>query len=105
MDARTRKALEDSIAHWERMTADPKCGEEPYIDCCALCREFFSKGCTGCPVDERSGGMGCLKTPYKDARRAFEVVVHDGRKYTERRHAAMQAEVDFLKSLRPEGEQ
>jgi hypothetical protein len=102
MDARTAKALEDSIKHWEQNVAaekleDTKIGPEN----CALCGLFnmphaASQGtsCVGCPVMDRTGQNFCKGSPYDQVELA-----DDARDFNAFR-AAAQRELDFLKSLR-----
>ena len=104
MDAKTRKALEASIKHWqENVAAETPMGASTSSDACALCKSFFDNYCEGCPVFDKTGKGECGDTPYKTA--------HDTLRYwqienTERSKSAWrkaaQAELDFLISLRPE---
>ena len=51
MNKKTLKALEESIAHWERMQDDPDCGAEPSGTDCPLCARFGGEErCYGCFV-------------------------------------------------------
>jgi hypothetical protein len=101
MDARTRKALEASIKHWEMnvaagSTADVSVQESS----CALCSEFIDSGCSDCPVFERSGRAFCRDTPYIQACRAlarWKSYPYERREFS----LAAQAELDFLRSLLP----
>ncbi len=79
MDEKTAVALEASIKHWEENLA----AETPedvgiYAEDCALCGIYnptIPPGfpiCEGCPVSEYSGMMGCVKTPYDNAKDAFD---------------------------------
>lgn len=93
MDERTLEALKGSIAHWEQVVANPGTTPiGPYE--CPLCHLFnsgASDGCSGCPVAQFTGKPGCHGTPYN----AFRF---------NRTAETAQAELDFLKSLLPEGE-
>lgn len=103
------EALEASILHWQEnvkaaATENVKMG----ADRCALCAMFLEHDCKGCPVMQRTGYPGCLRSPYRAVWAAYLMW-----KYTklsscaniwlaardEFRKAA-QAEVDFLISLR-----
>jgi hypothetical protein len=103
MDAKTLKALKASIAKWERNVA----AETPRdaltgSDDCPLCALFFRSNCNGCPVEDRTGKPVCRDTPYEFAdRMLWQWEYFDGSR--ERWQSAAQAEVDFLKSLLPEG--
>ncbi len=91
--AKTEKARLESIAHWERMRADPMCGEEPYADDCALCTLLWDRECESCPGD-------CGNSPWRVAARAWRTL-KDGTGTLERWRLAAQAEIDFLKSRKP----
>lgn len=94
--AEPKSALEKSIEHWERMRIGTQCeGEEPDAISCALCRTF-PDNCSGCPVNNVTG-RGCSKSPYYDARFAWEEFGPNSPEF----RAAAQKELDFLKSLRP----
>ena len=87
MNKETKIALEDSIAHWERMVeyaGDPQyAGETPIASNCALCVRFsrFGPLCERednlggepevCPVRRRTGDRDCLGSPYSEAYWAF----------------------------------
>ncbi len=63
---------------------------------CALCKEYKSDFCPGCPISDDTEKSLCNGTPYDDAYTAVE-----DREYGwpyEKRH--IQAEVDYLKELR-----
>jgi len=69
MNAKTLKALKDSIAHWKRMaTGMARNLETPKGDHCALCRRFYDQDgkdiCEGCPVKNKTGHRCCNETPY-----------------------------------------
>ena len=104
MDERTRTALEASIAHW-RENAAAAHPDDADLSCaaCALCRMFRDRVCRGCPVATRAGAMGCAKTPYEDAKAAWNrwMFALPGEDEAERaafRDAATR-EVEFLESL------
>lgn len=109
MNAETRQALEDSIAHWERMRDNPtRCGERPGPNDCALCRMFILNipTCNGCPVYSEPERDHCEHTPYTAAHKAWEALCSaigtpNADYALHRWQEAAQAEIDFLKSLRP----
>ena len=105
MNAEMRAALEASIEKWERnVAAEMPSAIKIKWDACPLCVLVFSaKGqgnCTGCPVVERTVQDDCKGSPYYDASRALGAWNSDPNSRSEWQRAA-QAEVDFLKSLRP----
>jgi len=61
------RLLDESIAHWERMTAKPSGREEPTMSQCPLCQAYYEEGCRGCPVFKYTGQPGCAGTPYGKA--------------------------------------
>lgn len=70
MSKSTREALEDSIEHWEQVTADPL-GQSVGWKACALCRKFIlassipnHSSCDDCPVFLHTGKVACKGTPY-----------------------------------------
>jgi hypothetical protein len=103
MNRETKKALRESIKHWERMR-DRKVkprenSESPDGDECALCR-ITDHNCSRCPVWADTGRWSCVTTPYHAALNAWWTWTDEGgRKYREfwRKHA--QAEIDYLKGL------
>lgn len=117
MDERTREALEKSIKHWEENVAaeTPEQARTAAADC-ALCEAFCirprsSAACVGCPVYEATGEILCGDTPYNRADLALNTWVHStgygGEAAADARESwrkAAQAELDFLKSLRPREE-
>ena len=115
MNPETLQALKDSIAHWERMRDGGRLtyGETPMGSECALCDRFvrnagYDSGCFGasctrsdgeqCPVLAKTGEPYCRNSPWATAKVAFfNLSDHAWR-------LAAQDEIDFLKSLLPEGE-
>jgi len=61
---------------------------------CALCEVYGSKGCEGCPVYERTGGVACVRTPY-----VAWLLAKMGKSLQEMRVAA-KCELEFLRSLK-----
>jgi hypothetical protein len=107
MNPETKKALMDSIAHWERhangTAADD---EEVFYKDCALCGMFLFNDhgfadCHGCPVKTKTGLSSCAGTPWKAA---FMVWKKSGRRRIHNETTFRQAAakmVRFLKSLLP----
>ena len=70
------RALDDSIAHWERLR---DCKTKKELDdegvggvACALCLQFqVNSQCTECPVHLVTGKQLCVGTPYVDAFSAY----------------------------------
>lgn len=101
-ETNTEIALDDAVAHWERLS---KCRTreevmaEGYRDkSCALCKVFLKYSCRGCPVVGRTGLISCRGSPYSDASRALDSFV-DGHCKTFPLKEVL-AELNFLKSLR-----
>jgi hypothetical protein len=61
MNARTLKALKESIEHWRRIAEGKEC--EHGRDNDPLCELFWAGECTSCPVAKKGWG-GCCGTPY-----------------------------------------
>lgn len=95
MNAKTLKALNESIRHWERMRKNPHGEDRPHGEDCALCDLFFHKACSACPVRIATGQLYCYGTPYYQASAAWR----DRLMITFKEYAGQ--EIDFLKSLRP----
>ena len=89
MDAKTLKALKASIAHWEEVEEGPWQQVGPKE--CALCDLFYGSKCEGCPVAIKAQAPLCRNTPY-------------GPFISNRTSKNARAELDFLRSLLPEGE-
>lgn len=69
------KALDASIAHWNRLaTNTATIGERPSAHHCALCQKFNKSdgACKGCPVVHKTGQPYCRSTPYTDARIEYD---------------------------------
>ena len=113
MDERTYNALQGSIKKWEAIR-DGHCDDEGTASC-PLCQKFFDRtNCTDCPVKGKTGKPCCYGTPYWDYREFQEEYEHnmDDRlsmatdsEIIEKRRRLAQAEVDFLISLLPEGDE
>ena len=104
MDKETEAALRASIKHWEENVAAER-AEDVSTDAadCALCREF--PGCSGCPVAAAVGVDGCQKTPYDLASIALDDWHAEQPGAGAAFKQAATEELDFLKSLLPEGRQ
>lgn len=107
MDAKTLNALTQSIEKWERnaVAIYPREYTTRARDC-ALCDLFAGYECRGCPVSKLTEEDCCRETPYATASKAKyawldapgDTALRDAA------HAAARAEVEFLRSLLPEGE-
>ena len=75
MNKKQKKALEESISHWERMRDNPECGEIPHGNDCACCKmcadDAGNIDCTLCPIMKYTGKKDCHRTPFYMARRYF----------------------------------
>lgn len=104
MNAKTLKALRESIAHWDRLRKGKQRSDEDLdSDSCPLCRLFAHDKpkdicCKACPVFARTGRRYCEGTPYWKA-----AITFSGRSGTAFKRAATQ-EYKFLISLLPPGE-
>lgn len=65
---------------------------------CALCQEYNSIRCPGCPIAIKTGAPYCKNTPYQK----YCVVVHDHQLIGDRAEIAAWDEVTFLETLRAE---
>ena len=66
MDARTRKALEGSIAKWQSIVDGT--GLDEGTENCPLCQLYYvrnSRSCGSCPVEADTEVDGCNGTPYE----------------------------------------
>ena len=99
MTKRVLKAIDSSIAHWERMLEKGITERDlPTQKHCALCRMFVleKECCDDCPVARKSGEDYCRGTPYYDADEALRDWHRGGRP----RRAPVRKELNFLKSVR-----
>lgn len=106
MEPDTLQALEESIKKWEEIAKGT--GEDKGTDNCALCDLFWHEDCHGCPVMEKSGEIWCRNTPYQPWHNQMQRKQSPGagngyKAETEQHRRLAQMEVDFLKSLLPEG--
>ncbi len=108
-DQTKSEALEASIKHW-RENVKAETPDDVLTGCenCALCAEFYSLDCKGCPVYLRTGGIVCRGSPYDAAYVALRgewIHVNPDDKPAwlaarDKFRKAAQADVDFLISLR-----
>ena len=106
--------LEGSIKKWEDIVVGT--GEDEGTDNCPLCEEYAyeldktEEGyCQGCPVSEKTGVTFCGQSPYavwddhlKNDHK--QIIPFSKVKGCPTCTTLAQAELDFLKSLRPKGE-
>lgn len=102
MNPKTLEALKESIVHWEDNLAAAIARRAIHIraDSCALCKTYnraFCDACVGCPVLESTGVQYCNNSPWQKVK---HIKNYGGT--TEDLVAAVQDELDFLKSLLPE---
>lgn len=98
MTPKTKRALQESIVHWEDNLNLAKkrllTREDISSYSCPLCRVFEDEsGCKGCPVSEKTGCGNCRYTPWYAVSEALSSLDYGPLKL------AVQAELDFLKSL------
>ena len=102
MNKTAAKALEESIAHWERLYAIDPSGKDArkqyrtegyWSESCPLCKEYLNDICIGCPVYEYTKRSGCVLSPWSDAADTMDNPSVNTKKLVKR-------ELDFLKSLR-----
>ena len=106
MDAKTAKALEASINHWEEnLIAEESYQASATGRDCALCQIFVlarpSKDCDDCPVAQATGAPMCEGSPFDAAYTAL-YNWSAGRGTRDAFRLAARAELDFLTSLLPE---
>lgn len=103
MNDETLAALRASIRHWEEnVEAATPWRARLGITHCALCLKFYSQGCVGCPVSEKTNKPSCRGTPYEEARTAHNLWQNSSEHHTTWKRAA-EAELAFLRSLLPDG--
>ena len=112
MNNDTLKALKDSIKHWEqnyrrRLPKNVVVGP----GACALCVLFTNeyttiRACGSCPVGNKTGVTLCINTPYAEAAQAHSVWSKQPDSFVAKFDwlQVCLEEIDFLKSLLPEGE-
>ena len=103
-------ALDESIAHWERLRDGREREvtehywdrsltrlESPKSDDCACCQQYNTSNCTGCPIAIYVGGGDCRGTPYYRAADAYRDARRYGRATDE---TAIDAQVVFLEVVK-----
>ena len=104
MNPETKQALKESIEHWKRLASgNRKPGEGMEAGDCALCKMFLRRvadPCSGCPVRESSGHIGCRNTPFDNACAIETKLGMDSSEFK----AVAEKELEFLKSLLPQDE-
>lgn len=102
MDKRTSEALEKSIEKYRKALVNGYM--QLGAPSCPLCGMFWSEMCTGCPVRDRTGHPACRKSPYRVVSNILDTWTdsHGGAWLieTQEQRDAVQAELDFLISLR-----
>ena len=97
MNAKTRKALKESIAHWKRhATGKSYMDERVHSEDCALCALFLESRCDGCPVKKKTGLHLCQGTPWESAAYAFAAFGVESRQF----RAAARKMLAFLRRLK-----
>ena len=118
MDEKTLIALKASIQHWrENVEAAVLDNVSILADDCALCDAFYFSDvnafdeeiqyCVDCPVKMRTGIDTCQGSPYREAWESHYSWRKSPTSITSKAtwRKAAQAELDFLISLLPEGEE
>jgi len=112
MDKVTLKALQESIAHWYRLSTATTIEEitsEGYgRKSCPLCAIFNAnyeskEDCDGCPVAEATGVAYCVGSPYALAEISLDWE-KGGFPREEYDQSTIDAEIRFLESLLPKGD-
>lgn len=111
MDAATRQALEESIAHWiENIEARTFSEAKIFADHCALCKMFTREReedgetvCDGCPVYEATETHNCNHRRWHACWETYKQWSANETSIEARNNfrTAAQAMHDFLVSLRP----
>lgn len=124
MDASTLEALRGSIAKWEAIIDGT--GVDRGRENCPLCQKFhpfpdtspYTQWCRGCPVRQKTGLSGCEGTPYQEydlLDEKIDLATDAGplspyyrsddvlRQLRDSRRQAAIQELEFLRSLLPEG--
>lgn len=112
MNQTTLRALKNSIQHWEENLESAKKGDwssiSTWAEHCALCEVFYGRDCRGCPVKT----FECADTPYVEvvetlrywqALRKACPTPQTAKEAKTALRQAIKAELEFLKSLLPEG--
>lgn len=64
MTKKALKGLKASIRKWKKIVNETGVDEGTYN--CPLCKLFYDDCCTGCPVEEKTGKVGCAASVYDD---------------------------------------
>lgn len=108
MTRETHQALQGSITKWEGITDGTEADRG--TENCPLCALFyFSKGCDGCPVKQKTGRSFCDGSPYEDwsnltasnFRFERENGAYKAFAATAEARAMARRELEFLQSLLP----
>lgn len=107
MTPETLAALRGSIEKWDKI-ADQTGVDRGWRNC-QLCNLFAANDlqCSGCPVAEKTGIVGCYGTPFVYFSKLNPPYNKELQGYyasTPEQIAAARAMADFLRSLLPEGE-
>ncbi len=105
MNAATLEALKGSIRKWEGIAEGE--GTDGGWNDCPLCIMFIDgepEPCAGCPVYVKTGVGGCGETPHEMWKSNTKLVLGGRQAKTPLQKAQAQAELNFLKSLLPEGD-
>ena len=96
---RDRKALRESIRHWQRLASGTeRLGETINNDSCPLCQIYNNdeirdeNRCLGCPIREDTGFPFCHGTPYQSVSDAMNRTAEEFR-------AAAVVELSYLSHL------
>lgn len=97
------KALEDSIAHWQRLTDNKATSKDLPVGgtTCALCKLYYAtdvRPCFSCPVKIKTGRSSCINTPYIRAASSYVIAKNKPGGRAQARKDG-QAEVNFLKEV------
>lgn len=102
MTPKALRALHSAIAHWEENLASAPDGVSVGVRRCALCNLFLQEACEGCPVAEATGQTRCNNSPYMGVLDALDIWDSEqSEDNSQNVKQAVQAELDFLKSLVP----
>jgi hypothetical protein len=109
MDDKQRKALEDSILHWEENLELAREGklQGTSIACgaCACCAAYaHNDACEGCPIAAYTDLPGCMETPWGDVDRALTQALYaDSGNDKQLVVDAVHAELNFLRKVLESG--
>ncbi|MDE1868192.1 MAG: hypothetical protein KGI08_10855 [Thaumarchaeota archaeon] len=75
-----------SQPEWDGSSSCPLCWKYNWME-----NDNASIGCTGCPIEKKTGKSGCIDTPYENQ----ILLAYDWKEYVK----AFESEIKFLKSL------